>query len=191
VLPRLSEGAPGRWIPWAQDCGVCEAPSAPYFPPALGASFSLRHNDRLAAPLARAGSGPGWPSRTRSLTCWPATAVMANSTPTSCQRRRARARGSCRTAETFDDGAALFRAVVEPPRSVAASRARARIDPGERDWLKVKNRDYCHFGQEREQLADSAVVERSFKLTLYRAVLFDAVRHDDASVPTRRAPAAR
>jgi ATP-dependent DNA ligase len=51
----------------------------------------------------------------------------------------------------FDDGPALFAAVVEQGLEGIVAKPRASTyRPGERDWLKVKNRSYWRFGQELE-----------------------------------------
>jgi bifunctional non-homologous end joining protein LigD len=58
--------------------------------------------------------------------------------------------GFCK-AETFDDGGALFAAVVRQRlEGVVAKPLVGTYRPGERDWLKIKNRAYWRFGQERE-----------------------------------------
>jgi bifunctional non-homologous end joining protein LigD len=55
------------------------------------------------------------------------------------------------TQEIFDDGAALFAAVCEQGlEGVICKRRSERYRPGERRWLKVKNRSYYRFEQERE-----------------------------------------
>ena len=55
------------------------------------------------------------------------------------------------TAETFDDGPALFAAVAEQGlEGIVAKRSSGAYGPGERDWLKIKNRRYWRFGQELE-----------------------------------------
>jgi bifunctional non-homologous end joining protein LigD len=55
------------------------------------------------------------------------------------------------TAEAFDDGEALFAAVVRQGlEGIVAKPLSGAYRPGERDWLKVKNRAYWRFGQERE-----------------------------------------
>jgi bifunctional non-homologous end joining protein LigD len=51
----------------------------------------------------------------------------------------------------FDDGAALFASVCEHGlEGVVAKRRDSLYRPGERGWVKVKNRGYWRFGQERE-----------------------------------------
>jgi ATP-dependent DNA ligase len=53
--------------------------------------------------------------------------------------------------ETFDDGPALFAAVVEAElECIVAKRVDQTYQPGERSWVKIKNRAYWRFGQERE-----------------------------------------
>jgi bifunctional non-homologous end joining protein LigD len=48
-----------------------------------------------------------------------------------------------RTPETFDDGEALFEAVCERElEGIVAKRVDSRYRPGERGWVKIKNRDF-------------------------------------------------
>jgi bifunctional non-homologous end joining protein LigD len=55
------------------------------------------------------------------------------------------------TADTFEDGPALLQAVREQGlEGVVAKRRDSTYRPGERGWIKVKNRDYWRFGRERE-----------------------------------------
>jgi bifunctional non-homologous end joining protein LigD len=55
------------------------------------------------------------------------------------------------TPETFDDGDALFEAVCERElEGVVAKRRNGRYRPGERGWIKIKNRDYWRWEIERE-----------------------------------------
>ncbi len=55
------------------------------------------------------------------------------------------------TGESFGDGQALFAAVVEQGlEGIVAKRRAGTYRPGEREWLKVKNRSYWRFGQELE-----------------------------------------
>jgi bifunctional non-homologous end joining protein LigD len=55
------------------------------------------------------------------------------------------------TPENFDDGAALFEAVCERElEGVVAKRRSGRYRPGERGWIKTKNRDYWRYELERE-----------------------------------------
>ena len=57
------------------------------------------------------------------------------------------------TAEAFDDGEALFAAVVEQGlEGIVAKRRGDPYRPGQRDWLKIKNRGYWRFGQELESV---------------------------------------
>jgi bifunctional non-homologous end joining protein LigD len=50
---------------------------------------------------------------------------------------------------TFDDGQALFEAACrEGHEGIVAKRLREPYRPGERGWLKIKNRDYWRFGHE-------------------------------------------
>ena len=51
----------------------------------------------------------------------------------------------------FDDGPALFAATCEQGlEGVVAKRRDSFYRPGERGWVKVKNRSYWRFGEERE-----------------------------------------
>jgi bifunctional non-homologous end joining protein LigD len=53
--------------------------------------------------------------------------------------------------EAFDDGAALFDAICERElEGIVAKRIEGRYRPGERAWIKVKNRDYWRYELERE-----------------------------------------
>src|SRR3954466_9634527 len=55
------------------------------------------------------------------------------------------------TPEAFDDGGALFEAVCERNlEGVVAKRRSGRYRPGERGWVKIKNRDYWRYEMERE-----------------------------------------
>src|SRR4051812_4137184 len=55
------------------------------------------------------------------------------------------------TADTFDDGHALFAAVVDQGLEGVVAKPRvSTYRPGARDWLKIKNRAYWRFGQELE-----------------------------------------
>jgi ATP-dependent DNA ligase len=56
-----------------------------------------------------------------------------------------------RTPETFDDGQALWHAICEHElEGVVAKRRSSRYVPGERGWVKIKNRDYWRWEIERE-----------------------------------------
>jgi bifunctional non-homologous end joining protein LigD len=56
-----------------------------------------------------------------------------------------------RAPEAFDDGAALFDAICERElEGIVAKRIDGRYRPGERGWIKVKNRDYWRYELERE-----------------------------------------
>ena len=56
-----------------------------------------------------------------------------------------------RTPEAFDDGESLWAAVCEHElEGVVAKRKTARYMPGERGWVKTKNRDYWRYELERE-----------------------------------------
>lgn len=51
----------------------------------------------------------------------------------------------------FDDGPSLFAAVCEQGlEGVVAKRRDSLYRPGDRGWVKVKNRGYWRFGEERE-----------------------------------------
>jgi bifunctional non-homologous end joining protein LigD len=65
-------------------------------------------------------------------------------------------RGPWFIAETFDDGEALFAAVCEHElEGVVAKRRSQRYRPGERAWIKTKNRAYWRYGEELESLRRS------------------------------------
>jgi bifunctional non-homologous end joining protein LigD len=56
-----------------------------------------------------------------------------------------------KTSAVFDDGAALWEAVCEHElEGVVAERRSGRYLPGERGWIKTKNRDYWRWELERE-----------------------------------------
>jgi bifunctional non-homologous end joining protein LigD len=64
---------------------------------------------------------------------------------------------------TYDDGDALFAGVQQQGlEGIVAKRRDGHYRPGERDWIKVKNRDYWRFGQELEL----AQRRRSQRLTI-------------------------
>jgi bifunctional non-homologous end joining protein LigD len=55
------------------------------------------------------------------------------------------------TPEAFDDGEGLFEAVCEREQEgVVAKRVDGRYRPGQRGWVKIKNRDYWRYEIERE-----------------------------------------
>jgi bifunctional non-homologous end joining protein LigD len=55
------------------------------------------------------------------------------------------------TPETFEDGAALFEAVcAHGLEGIVAKRLTGRYRPGERAWIKIKNREYWRYEMERE-----------------------------------------
>jgi ATP-dependent DNA ligase len=55
------------------------------------------------------------------------------------------------TPETFDDGEALFEAVcAHELEGVVAKRRSSTYQPGQRGWVKTKNRDYWRYELERE-----------------------------------------
>jgi ATP-dependent DNA ligase len=59
-------------------------------------------------------------------------------------------------AETFDDGRALFAAVCEQAmEGVVAKRRSQRYRPGERAWIKTKNKSYWRYPEELESLRRS------------------------------------
>jgi bifunctional non-homologous end joining protein LigD len=67
-----------------------------------------------------------------------------------------------RTPEAFDDGAALWEAVCEHElEGVVAKRRSGRYLPGDRGWIKTKNRRYWRYEMEREG-AFKARRERQF-----------------------------
>jgi bifunctional non-homologous end joining protein LigD len=56
-----------------------------------------------------------------------------------------------RTPEEFDDGEALWKAVCEHElEGLVAKPRNSRYLPGERGWIKIKNRDYWRYEIERE-----------------------------------------
>jgi bifunctional non-homologous end joining protein LigD len=56
-----------------------------------------------------------------------------------------------RTPDAFDDGEALWAAVCEHElEGVVAKRRSSRYSPGERGWVKTKNREYWRYEMERE-----------------------------------------
>jgi bifunctional non-homologous end joining protein LigD len=61
------------------------------------------------------------------------------------------------TPETFDEGTALFEAVcAHELERVVAKRRTSFYRPGERGWVKIKNREYWRYEMERE----SAITHR-------------------------------
>ena len=55
------------------------------------------------------------------------------------------------TAEAFEDGDALFDAVcAHELEGVVAKRQDSRYQPGDRGWVKTKNRAYWRYEMERE-----------------------------------------
>jgi hypothetical protein len=66
------------------------------------------------------------------------------------------------TPETFDDGQALFDAVcAHKPEGVVAKRRCSRYLPGERGWIKTKNRNYWRYEMERESAINNVSSARS------------------------------
>jgi ATP-dependent DNA ligase len=56
-----------------------------------------------------------------------------------------------RTPEAFNDGPALFEAIWERElEGIVAKRSDGAYRPGERGWLKIKNRNYWRYELERE-----------------------------------------
>lgn len=56
-----------------------------------------------------------------------------------------------RTPDGFDDGEALFNAVCERElEGIVAKRVDGLYRPGERGWIKIKNREYWRYELERE-----------------------------------------
>jgi bifunctional non-homologous end joining protein LigD len=56
-----------------------------------------------------------------------------------------------RTPEAFNDGPALFEAICERElEGIVAKRSDGAYRPGERGWLKIKNRNYWRYELERE-----------------------------------------
>jgi bifunctional non-homologous end joining protein LigD len=59
------------------------------------------------------------------------------------------------TPESFDDGPALFEAVrAHELEGIVAKRREGRYRPGERGWVKIKNREYWRYEMEREAAID-------------------------------------
>ena len=68
-----------------------------------------------------------------------------------------------RTPDVFDDGEALWEAVCEHElEGVVAKLLRGRYVPGERGWIKTKNRDYWRYELEREGALRSGRERRVF-----------------------------
>ena len=62
------------------------------------------------------------------------------------------------TPETFEEGAALWAAVCEHElEGILVKRRSGRYTPGERRWIKVKNREYWRYELERERAMRSRV----------------------------------
>jgi bifunctional non-homologous end joining protein LigD len=60
------------------------------------------------------------------------------------------------TPETFEDGTSLFHAVCDHElEGVVAKRTESRYRPGERGWVKIKNREYWRYELERESAIDA------------------------------------
>jgi ATP-dependent DNA ligase len=59
-------------------------------------------------------------------------------------------------AEMFDDGAALFAAVCDQGlEGIVAKRRSQPYRPGERAWIKTKNKAYWRYGEEVESVRRS------------------------------------
>ena len=59
--------------------------------------------------------------------------------------------GKAHVLDVFTDGHALFDAVCEwEMEGVVAKRLHERYRPGERAWVKTKNREYWRYEMERE-----------------------------------------
>jgi bifunctional non-homologous end joining protein LigD len=64
------------------------------------------------------------------------------------------------TPETFDDGEALFEAVcVHELEGVVAKRRSSRYLPGQRGWVKTKNREYWRWEMEHESAVNKPRVK--------------------------------
>jgi bifunctional non-homologous end joining protein LigD len=70
--------------------------------------------------------------------------------------------GVCwRTPDVFEDGQALFEAVrAHELEGVVAKRRNSRYRPGERGWVKTKNRDYWRYELERESALNKPRVKQ-------------------------------
>jgi len=67
-----------------------------------------------------------------------------------------------RLVATFQDGEALYAAVCDRGlEGVVAKRERDAYRPGERQWVKVKNRATARFAEEREGIGRRRVAVRS------------------------------
>jgi ATP-dependent DNA ligase len=73
-------------------------------------------------------------------------------------------------AETFDDGEALFAAVCEHGlEGVVTKRCSQRYRPGERAWIKTRNKGYWRYGEELESLRraiESTCSRDEFRVTV-------------------------
>jgi bifunctional non-homologous end joining protein LigD len=68
-------------------------------------------------------------------------------------------RGPWCVTETFDDGHALFGAVCEHGlEGVVAKRRGERYRPGERRWIKTKNRNYWRYEQDSNLSGGPSIV---------------------------------
>jgi ATP-dependent DNA ligase len=69
------------------------------------------------------------------------------------------------TPDWFDDGEALFTVVVDQGlEGVVAKRQSSPYRPGERGWIKTKNREYWRYPQELETARRAG--ERRQRLTI-------------------------
>jgi ATP-dependent DNA ligase len=102
----------------------------------------LRLPEPMLARTGRIPTGSGWLFEPkldgfRLLTC------------THGGRFRARSREGVQVVATFEDGEALFDAVCERGMDgVVAKRLRAQYRPGERGWIKTKNKMTARFAEE-------------------------------------------
>ena len=92
-----------------------------------------------------------------------------------------------RLVATFEDGEALFAAVSDRGlEGVVAKRERDRYRPGERQWVKTKNRATARFA---EELARGRPPRRPTRRAPRRPVLGDPTRHPrPRRHPPRRGP---
>ncbi|HEU6445313.1 MAG TPA: hypothetical protein VFL61_09670 [Gaiellaceae bacterium] len=65
-------------------------------------------------------------------------------------------------AEPFEDGQVLWQAICDHKvEGVVAKRVDRPYPPGERGWVKVKNRDYWRYELEREHVIQSPALIRA------------------------------
>ena len=66
--------------------------------------------------------------------------------------------GHCLIPDTFDDGRSLFQAVCEHGlEGVVAKRSASTYRPGQRGWVKIKNRGYWRRDQEIKSLRGRSI----------------------------------